>query len=161
MIEVPLTKGMTAWVEDCDVWVLDYSWCANWTGTRWYACRRVNGKTLLMHRAIMEARQSILVDHVNGDGLDNRRENLRLCSKSENMRNRRGVNRNNKSGYLGVAWDAVNKKWEARIQLLRRMYFVGRFDDKIEAAKARDRKALELHGEFASLNFPVLKAKVL
>jgi len=104
-----------------------------------------------MHRVILPDAEE--VDHINGNGLDNRRANLRPATGIENRRNRRR-SRKNTSGYAGVSWDKVNRKWYAYITADGRMRALGRFDTAEEAALARDRAALELHGEFARLNFP-------
>ena len=93
------------------------------------------------------------VDHINGNPLDNRKSNLRICTNAENQRNR-GVNKNNTSGYKGVCWAKQNKKWKARIKHNGKLIHLGYYKDKEEAARAYDKKAKELHGEYAYLNFP-------
>lgn len=105
-----------------------------------------------MHRLILGATAKEHVDHKNGNGLDNRRGNLRLCSIAENVRNqhaRRGVSR-----YKGVTWCKQTKKWYARIKRDRRSYYLGRFSSERTAALAYDQAALRLHEDFANLNFP-------
>jgi len=110
--------------------------------------------TLKMHRLVVDTPKGMSTDHINGDGLDNRKQNLRICTHAENQRNR-GPQKNNKSGFKGVYWQKNRKTWYARIQHNKKLLYLGCFKDKKEAAKAYDRKAIELHGEFAWLNFPI------
>jgi hypothetical protein len=100
----------------------------------------------------MNAQKGILVDHRNGNGLDNRRINLRLCTDAQNRANRR-LQRNNKSGFKGVFLNAKNGKFLAHVQVNKKTFYLGSFVSPIDAAKAYD-KAAKLHfGEFARLNF--------
>lgn len=105
-----------------------------------------------MHRLIMNAPEGSLVDHINGDGLDNRRENLRLATQSENLRNRRKYKGSSK--YLGVGWNKWRGVWVATVGYENRVLNLGTFKTEEEAARFRDDVASKLHGEFASLNFP-------
>ena len=98
------------------------------------------------------------IDHIDGDTWNNRKSNLRVCSNSENLCNR-GLASNNKSGYKGVYWRKHRQKWEAEIGKDRVQYHLGFYDDIVEAAKAYDAKARELHKEFAYQNFPKPKLK--
>jgi hypothetical protein len=91
------------------------------------------------------------VDHINGNGLDNRKSNLRLCERHENALNR-VINYNNVSGYKGVSWFKPIKKWRAQIQYKKVVYYLGCFNKRIDAAKAYNAAALKYHGEFANLN---------
>jgi hypothetical protein len=100
-----------------------------------------------MHRLIMQAPKGMVVDHINGNGLDNRRCNLRLCTPAQNRRNRH-KHAGGRSRFLGVS--PCGDKWNARVA----GRYLGLFDDEVEAAKARDRKARQLYGEHAWLNFP-------
>ena len=93
------------------------------------------------------------VDHINGNPLDNRKSNLRICTNAENQRNK-GVYKNNKSGYKGVHWFKRDKKWQAQIKHNNKSIHIGLYEDKEEAARAYDKKAKELHGNFKNLNFP-------
>lgn len=109
-------------------------------------------KTISMHRTIMKEPKDKLVDHINMNGLDNRKSNLRICNKKENSRNS-GIQKNNKSGYVGVSKNSSSKKlWQVRIGYNGNKIHLGYFNDKIEAAKAYNEKALELYGEYARLN---------
>ncbi len=130
-------------------------------GSRWrvmkpyntaYAVVRKGERTILMHRLITGVVDpAIHVDHLNGDGLDNRRANLRISTCAENARNR-GLNRNNTTGFKGVS--RTSHGWCAVIGLNRRSKHLGTFDAPEKAARAYDVAARALHGEFAFLNFP-------
>ena len=147
---IPLTRGLHAIVDADDYeWLSQYKWHATKpTGSgRVYAARGKSGATIFMHRMIMQPPEGKVVDHVNGNGQDNRRGNLRVCTPLQNSRNRR-KHRDGKSRFIGVS--PCGKKWQAFVG--RR--YVGVFEDEVEAAKARDRKAKEMYGEHAWLNFP-------
>jgi len=115
-----------------------------------------------LSRLIMDEPKGMLVDHVNGDTMDNRRSNLRICSKSENGRNRKIASKNNTSGFKGVSYrkkgpDMINewsRPWQAYINYDKKRHYLGTFATAEEAARAYNLKAKELHGEFARLNFP-------
>lgn len=162
MKEIPLTQGKIALVDDQDYdELMKYKWCADKVREKWYATRGVwdpmtkTTRKVRMHQVIMkdaynEHRQ--YTDHINTDTLDNRRCNLRVCTNSENMRNCR--KKNNTSGYHGVSWDKSKKKWVAQIGFQWLHIFIGRYNDIKEAGRAVDKKAKELYGEYALLNFP-------
>lgn len=105
-----------------------------------------------MHRAIVGPREDQVVDHINGDKLDNRKANLRACSHAENLRNRKR-NRNNRTGFKGVYFDASNggarQPWRAEIRVDRRRVRLGRFSTPEMAHEAYCHAAAKLHGEFA------------
>jgi hypothetical protein len=106
---------------------------------------------LTIHRIILADAEE--VDHINGDGLDNRRMNLRASSRAENMRNTRKP-RNNTSGFKGVCWDRDHARWRSYIQINGRLLYLGLFDDLEVAARAYDTAARAHFGAFAALNFP-------
>lgn len=112
--------------------------------------------TKFFHRQLLKVTDSqVLVDHINHDGLDNRKTNLRLCNKFENARNARRKAINETSKYKGVTnikTTANGKPYMARIKAGNGTLYLGCFKTEIEAAKAYNEKALELHGEFAFLN---------
>lgn len=108
------------------------------------------GQVLLMHRLILLAKPGQQVDHINGDGLDNRDENLRFATQSQNMCNRR---KPHGKGYKGVFWSKRAKKWHSMIMFQKTRYHLGYFAHSERAAEAYDRAALALHKEFAFLNF--------
>lgn len=124
----------------------------SWTLDRFgYArCPVYAGKPSLMHRIITGNRAGV-VDHKNSDRLDNRKENLRVCSHTENQRNRRGAGIRSKSGVLGVIWLNRCKRWRAQIQPDGRTIHLGYFvclDDAIEARAAAEQK---YYGKFAPI----------
>ena len=104
-----------------------------------------------LHRLILNAPKDIFVDHINGDKLDNRKSNLRLCSNAENMRNRNAPV-NNTSGYKGVSWMKTKMKWRARIKVFYKEIWLGLFNSKEDAAKAYNIAAQKKFGRFANLN---------
>lgn len=149
---INLTQGKRAIVDDEDYELL----CKHkWYYDLGYAKRNivVGGKRnlLRMHREILNAPDGLSIDHINGDGLDNRRENLRACTTSENQRNR-GEQRNGTSGFKGVSWRKKDKGWRAQLWHLGKAIWLGCYKTKEEAALAYNKKAIELHGDFAKLN---------
>ena len=105
-----------------------------------------------MHSQIMNALEGMVVDHIDGNGTNNRRTNLRLCTRAQNLYNSRP--RASRSQYKGVRFDKRTGKWIAEITHRGRKHYLGAFDNEIEAAQAYDRKAGELFGPYARLNFP-------
>jgi len=136
-----------------------YQWIAKKGRNSFYAQRRVAtgkaGKKALvyMHQEIIEVPEPMVVDHINHDGMDNRRANLRAASRSENMYHRKKCSGATHSKYKGIYWRKKNRKWQAMITFERKRIHLGCFRNEIEAAKAYDRAAMKYHGEFASLNF--------
>lgn len=109
----------------------------------------MKGRLSTLHRIIADASEKQSVDHVDGNGLNDQRENLRCCEHHQNLSNR-GKNLNNTSGFKGVH---LNKnRWVAAIWSENKIYYLGRFKTKEEAAIIYNKKATELHGEFAKLN---------
>ena len=148
MREIKLSQGKVALVDKEDY---DFLSQFNWNFNGRYAKMTVNEggkyKTVLMHSLIMNTPKGKVTDHINGDKLDNRKENLRIVSQKKNMWNGKG-DKTNPSGYKGVTWYEPRKKWRVRVN----REYVGLFDCKKEAAKAYNEKAKELQGEFAYLN---------
>lgn len=158
MKSIPLTQGKIALVDDEDYEYLNqWKWQAYRSKNTWYAQRsyKINGrkKSVSMHRLLVSAKDDKLVDHINGDGLDNRKSNLRICTLTENNHNRR-INKDNHSGYKGVYWHARDKRYIAQIKVNGKQIILGRFRDAVDAAKAYDKGAIRHHGSFARLNFP-------
>jgi AP2 domain/HNH endonuclease len=150
-------KGRTAFIDEQDAHIIEsHKWCVCQYGDKNYILSpRLNSEgrssgTFLLHRLIMSAKKGEYIDHVNGDGLDNRRANLRFCSKSQNGSNR-GRQNNNKSGFKGVSWSDANKKWIAQITSNGIRCHLGTFSDPLEAHKAYCEAAKRLHGDFANL----------
>jgi len=112
------------------------------------------GTPIRMHRLIMGARPGEIVDHVNGDGLDNRRANLRVCDNAENHWNGNTRRPNNTSGYKGVTLCRATGRWRALIWRRGRRVHLGYFDTPEVAAAAYDKAALRLFGAFARTNLP-------
>jgi hypothetical protein len=149
MREIPLTQGRFAIVDDEDyerVMAVG-PW---WLFSHRYAACRIDGEIITMHRFLLglskgDAQQ---VDHINGNKLDNRRCNLRLCTNAENQRNR-GPNRNNKTGYKGVSFNKFAGKYQAEIMVNRHPIYLGVFNTVEEAAHAYGIAARFYFGEFA------------
>ncbi len=114
------------------------------------------GTMISLHRLITGAVKGQFVDHINGNGLDNRDENIRIATSRQNRANSQ-ANRDNKSGFKGVTWARTSRKWMAQIVNEGQKYYLGVFAHAKRAALAHDRAALALHGEFAGLNFPELR----
>lgn len=155
MKKIKLTQGQYALVDDEDYPLLiKNKWFAALGKDKktFYAARTINGKNIGMHRIILGVEnKNVYVDHINHDSLDNRRSNLRTCSYSQNCMNRK-LSKNNSSGYKGVDFDNLRNKYRSRIGVNLKQLHIGFFETAIEAAKAYNAKALELHGEFAFLN---------
>ena len=157
---IPLTLGKFAIVDDEDYEKVNrWKWSAKKIGHTYYAVRgfRKEGKQIqiYMHRFIMGAASNQEVDHRNRFGLRNEKGNLRICTRSQNNQNRKKIITNNYGGtskYKGVDWDKRRSKWRAQIRHNYKTFFLGRFDDEIEAARKYDEKALDIFGEFARLN---------
>ncbi len=148
---IPLNDGLFATVDAGDYErVSKHRWYATRHGRNVYAATGVNGRTVYMHRMLMRPRKGYVVDHIDGNGLNNRRCNLRVCTPAQNLTNK--APRGGSSQFVGVY--RRRDKWIAHVTHRGQFYYVGIFNDEVEAAKARDRKAYELHGEYAYLNFP-------
>lgn len=157
-LEIPLTRGLVALVDDADydLVVAAGKWHAGSEGSRFYARRSYqregNRWSVRMHTLVTGWD---FVDHINGDGLDNRRQNLRPADDSKNSMNR-GMRSDNTSGFKGVV--RRGSRWMARIKLHDRRTYLGTFATPQEAAHAYDAAALVLFGEFARPNFPQKEA---
>lgn len=151
---IELTQDRVTMVDDEDFEMVSKS---KWHCNGGYAVRTHEGTKLRLHRFLLGfvPGDGIQVDHINGDRLDNRRVNLRVCSNAENMRNR-GKNVNNTSGFKGVVLmtdKSLKKPWQAQIMTDGKYRYLGVFATKEAAALAYNTAARELHGEFAKLNF--------
>lgn len=153
--EIPLTRGKVALVDEADFELASSkNWHANYCskGRRWYAIDR---HSLGLHRFLLDAPDGVTVDHLNGNGLDCRRDNLRIATHSQNLANR-GKQRNNTSGYKGV-FKRGERSWAARSndRARKKWIWLGTFRTAEEAARAYDLYAYSRWGKFAKLNFPV------
>ena len=152
MKQIKLTKGKYALVDDSDFKELSkYKWYFDGR----YAMTSVKEfnewKMVHMHRFLLSAPKDMETDHINCNMLDNRKENLRVCTGSQNQMNRE-VNRNNTSGYKGVSFNKRRRVWYAYIKLNYKLTYLGQFTDKKKAAFAYNYAALKFVGEFAKLN---------
>jgi hypothetical protein len=151
---IPLTRGKFAIVDAKDYAELSkHTWFAEGAQKTYYAVRKQNGKSIKMHRCILKAPPDFVVDHIDHNGLNNRRSNLRLATFTQNCQNQKRT-ANKTSKYKGVHWHKQQKKWAAAITANKKRKHLGYFEQEEEAAKAYDKAAKKLHADFASLNFP-------
>jgi hypothetical protein len=152
---VPLSRGSAAIIDAVDLpLVRGHNWTLSTAKDRPdYAVWRPNGRTVYLHRLILGAGEGEFVDHLDRDGLNCRRSNLRRSTPQGNMANvaKRSTNSNL---YKGVRKRCDRRRWTARIQFNGHGIHLGSFDRAEDAARAYDAKARELFGEFAGLNFP-------
>jgi hypothetical protein len=154
---IPLTRGKYAIVDPEDYERLNkVKWHTGGKEGIFYArqTKGINGKqvTTLMHREVVSVPNDMVVDHINHNGLDNRKANLRPATVAQNTWNR--YTKKDSNRFRGANWDPTTKKWLARLTLNGSRITIGYFDNEIEAAKAYDEAAKRLRGEFAVLNFP-------
>ena len=154
-----LSRGYKSLVDDEDFDFLNqWKWHASCTSTIYAirnplvpspncSCGCTKKLVVFLHRLIMNAPKNLSIDHINGDSLDNRKSNLRLCTRSQNCQNRAKLKKPTLSIYKGV------QPWFKKWRVIVRKKHVGMFKTEIEAAKAYDKKAKELFGEFARTNF--------
>ncbi len=158
MKTITIKPGIETILDDADFERLSgYSWHVhkNESGQLYaYRCARKEGKRWAwMHRDILNPPKSLMVDHKNTNSLDNRRDNLRICTGSQNNMNRRvDAYVDKTSKFKGVSFDKVRRKWRAQIKLNHITKFIGRFSCEAEAALAYNGCAREMFGEFANVN---------
>ena len=154
MKNIPLSAKAFAVVDDEDYPILSiHKWQVQKEKTTSYAVRskQLNGvtKKIYMHREIIGTPPGMETDHIDGDGLNNQRANLRVVTKRQNRMNRGNRKRH---GYVGVSKQGC--KYRARLKYDYKDFNIGIFDSEVDAAKARDKFAREIFGEYARLNFP-------
>jgi len=149
MREILLTQNKVTLIDDEDFEYLNrYKWSANKVNRYWYVTARIQKsdgtkKNERMHRLIMNAPTGMLVDHINGDSLDNRKENLRICKTSTNLQNQYVIR--GSSRFQGVYWKEKQKKWAANIGKDGKHYYLGIYNFEEDAARAYNQAALLLY----------------
>lgn len=153
--KIKLTKGKYAIVD-----VEDYDFLMQW---KWYAKTQKNRDTVYaartekspksrvfsIHRQLLNAKPGQICDHLNGNGLDNRRKNLRICTYSQNNMNKQKRKRKTSSKYKGVYWHKKQKAWVSRITINTKPIHLGNFKSEYAAQLAYRKAAKEMFGEFA------------
>lgn len=162
MKTINISNGQIVMVDDEDFDYLNqWNWSCKKSPYTFYAFRQqvIDGRAveIKMHRQLLKVvfQKEVLIDHKDRNGLNNQKDNLRKCNRSQNNIN--SVKRSNSTSiYKGVSFEASGralKKWVAQVYFNKKQYWLGRFDTETEAAQAYDKKVFELHGEFAVLNF--------
>lgn len=167
MKRILLTRGKYALVDDEDYeWLNQWKWCAvvSCRGI-WYAergtHRNYTPRSIKMHRVIMGCSHGDgkAIDHIDHNGLNNCRNNLRICTVSQNLQNSR-PRKDGSSIYKGVSWLKRDRRWLSHIWMNGKQKYIGSFTDEIKAAKAYDEAAKYYFGEFACPNFNIDQEKV-
>jgi len=151
-----LSDGRITWVDASDYdWLRQWKWHTTKSTNTIYASRNINSnngrKTLLMHRLILGLMSDTECDHIDGNGLNNRRSNLRPCSHQQNAFNAK-IYRKTSSEFRGVSWRKGTDKWAAYIKFNGQQIHLGFFADEVDAARAYNGAAMKYFGVFAHLN---------
>jgi hypothetical protein len=155
---IELTRGKYTIVDPEDYgWLNKYKWHTNCGNGKFYAANKNLPK---MHRLIIKPPNNLFVDHINGNGLDNRKANLRLATCAQNNWNSNCGKNYGKSKYKGVNWHKYRKKWFALAGMYGKKVYLGYYSNEEEAARAYDKYVKEHRGEFAVLNFPGKKRRI-
>jgi len=157
MKKIALTQDKFALVDDDDFEKINkYKWHVRKDRNKWYALRDIGKpgkrKHIHMHRFIMNTPEGMETDHINNDGLDNRKSNLRVCTKNQNMHNAE-KRADNTSGMKGVYWHKAAKRWHVRIKVNKKYISLGYFDNIEDAGMEYDYAAVKYFEEFAKTNF--------
>ncbi len=172
MKKIILTQNKLTLIDNRNFkWLHQYNWCVSSADNTYYVVRGITTQTqnikenikqkqklILMHREIVERKlgrklnNNEEVDHINGNGLDNREYNLRICNSSQNKMNRKKQKRKTSSIYKGVSWNRPNKKWTAQLKYKRKKIHLGCFKNEVDAAITYNEAAIKYFGEFANLN---------
>jgi hypothetical protein len=156
---IPLGEGRYTIVDQQDFyWLNHFHWTCDGKKDSIYAVRNIisdgERKIIRMHREIMKPPAGLLVDHRNNKTWDNRRDNLRVATSSQNLANRRIDKSKDSSRFRGVCYRKERGRWSAQITFMGKAIRLGYYGNEIDAAKAYDEAAKKYHGEFAKLNFP-------
>ena len=154
MKKIILTKNKFTIIDDEDYkYLKNHKWCAVFTGRHFYAFRTIYNKikcrSVYMHREILNPSAGLDCDHINGDTLDNRKENLRMATRKQNLQNEINPRINNKFKIKGVCWHKTKKKFQAQIRYNGKRIFLGRFSVLGDADDAYRRAEIKYFGEFA------------
>lgn len=156
-MKIPLTQGKFALVDKEDYERLSKNkWYTQKCSNISYAIRKTNGnlhvkqRTIRMHREIMCPPVGMFIDHIDGNGLNNTKKNLRVCTPSQNVMNR-GKPKNNTSGFKGVCFYKQTKKWMAQIMKEGQQIYLGSYNTSEQAYKAYCEACIKYHGEFAHI----------
>lgn len=158
MKRIPLTQGLFAIVDDEDYERLSANkWFAQKIQNTFYARRTEilangNQRIISMHSKVINVPPGLMTDHADGNGLNNSRSNLRICTTSQNQMNSKKQKRKCSSKYKGVYWSKIRNRWVAQIWMNGNRQHIGCFIKEEDAAIAYDKKALEIFGEFARTN---------
>ena len=149
MLEVPIQNRWgevisSFLISKDDEHLLQYTWRLR---SRGYVYRKYQGKEIWLHNEIMHPPEGYVVDHINGNPLDNTRDNLRICTQLDNMKNLK-LNIRNTSGVTGVNWRKDIQKWRAFIQVEGKFISLGTYTNKEDAIKARKEAEVKYFGEF-------------
>jgi hypothetical protein len=155
MKEVKLTKGKVSLVDDDDFGrVSKFKWHANWNNYNWYAKRSfTGGRQESLHHFIFGVGNGVMLDHINGESLDNRKSNLRICNKMQNAGNSRKRIDGCSSKYKGVGWNKRTHRWIVRIRMGGERKYIGSFLNEDDAGRAYDAEASKYFGVFSRPNF--------